>query len=413
MERFICTLIIALAVFTSSAQNQTIDVVELPFANFEADTLSFDEETSCLIDFFQKFDSVVTTKTGNINIVQIGASHIQAGTMSHRIRQNLLLSFPDLIADRGLIFPYSAAQKCNNPSDYSVRKSNYFSLIRNVYKNIEKPLGVSGIAVYCQDSAADLQIVFRDSLLKFTTNRITLLGYSDSNKVIPTVILDSVEMAPTFIDSALRRFCYDIPIISDSFSIHFPCDTGEFFTLTGIFLENDLPGITFSSIGVNGASVTDYLRCDYFVRDLELLQPDMVIFGIGINDASKDDFDTIAFKNNYLQLIDSVRKINPDCAFVFFTNNDSYKRIAKGKYSVNKNGLSARDVFYRLAAQTEGAVWDQFDIMGGLKSMEQWRQKKLAKFDRVHFTNEGYNLIGDLFFNAWIHAYNKTQNAHN
>jgi lysophospholipase L1-like esterase len=64
-------------------------------------------------------------------------------------------------------------------------------------------------------------------------------------------------------------------------------------------------------------------------------------------------------------------------------------------------------VFYRLAAQTSGAVWDQFEIMGGLKSMYKWMQAGLAKKDRVHFTNAGYNLMGDLFFNAWLDAKRK------
>lgn len=411
MERHISFIVVFFTFFMASAQMQYVPVDTLRFANYEVDSLSFNSNTSCLVDFFQKFDSVITTKTGNINIVQIGASHIQAGTLPHRIRQNLLQANPNLIADRGLIFPYSAAKKCNNPSDYRVRKSNYFSLIRNVYKNIEKPLGVSGIAVSCRDSVAEIKIVFKDSTLQFLTDRITLLGFSDSGSVVPIIDIDSVEYMPSETDSALRRFCYDVPAVADSFSIHFPCDSGEIFTLTGIYLENRQPGITFSSIGVNGASVLDYLKCDYFVRDMELLQPDMVIFGIGINDASKDDFDTTAFKNDYLRLVDSIKTINPDCAFIFFTNNDSYKRIARGKYSVNRNGLLARDVFYRLAEQTEGAVWDQFEIMGGLKSMEQWRLKKLAKYDRIHFTPDGYNLIGDLFYNAFIQAYNKWKNS--
>jgi hypothetical protein len=81
--------------------------------------------------------------------------------------------------------------------------------------------------------------------------------------------------------------------------------------------------------------------------------------------------------------------------------------VSKGKYAVNKNGILAQNVFYKLAAQTRGAVWDQFEIMGGLKSMDKWRLAELAQKDRVHFTHSGYNLLGDLFYNAFISAKNK------
>jgi lysophospholipase L1-like esterase len=38
--------------------------------------------------------------------------------------------------------------------------------------------------------------------------------------------------------------------------------------------------------------------------------------------------------------------------------------------------------------------------MGGLESMAKWEQEELAKKDKIHFTNKGYALLGDLFFNA-------------
>ena len=66
---------------------------------------------------------------------------------------------------------------------------------------------------------------------------------------------------------------------------------------------------------------------------------------------------------------------------------------------------------YSLAKQTRGAVFDQFEIMGGMTSMYKWYTHKLAKYDRVHFTNEGYVLMGNLFYNAFLHAMKKYQNS--
>lgn len=387
------------------AQMREAEVDSLDFVRYEADTLAFDRQNSLLVPFFHRFSEVVTSGTGNINIVHIGSSHVQAGTLSHTIRRNLLLSYPDLIARRGMIFPYSAANKCNNPADYKVKRSCEFQLIRNVYQEHPVPLGVTGISVYVENQPAEIKIMMNDTDLTFCTNRIVVLGESVDNKVIPWIRIDTMFFYPVVKDFEQRRFVFEVPDVADSFAVVMPCDSGQRFALTGVFLDNDNPGITFHSIGVNGADLDDYLRCPYFQTDLELLQADMVIFGIGINDANAPNFDMQVFEKRYLQLIQKIKNENPDCAFVFITNNDSYKKISRRKYAVNKNNLKAREVAYHLAELTQGAVWDQFDIMGGLESMNQWRINGYAQTDRIHFTVKGYRLLGNLFFNAFLDAY--------
>ena len=403
--------LVTLFVYPLSAQMEKREVDTLEFANYKADTLAFDLQTSKLVPFFQKFDKVVNTGEGNVNILHLGSSHVQAGTLSHTIRRNLLLSYPHLVARRGMIFPYSAANKCNNPADYLVKRSCEFQLIRNVYQEHLTPLGASGIAVYVQGKPAEIKITLNDEDLEFCTNRIIILGESNDGKVVPWIRVDTTYYYPVIRDPELRRFVFDVKDFTDSFTVVMPCDSTQRFTLTGVFLDNDRPGLTFHSIGVNGADLDDYLRCPYFELDMELLQPDMVIFGIGINDANSENFDSLTFKNRYLQLIQRIKQVNPDCAFIFITNNDSYKKVSRRSYVVNKNNLQVREVCYRLAKATDGAVWDQFDLMGGLKSMDQWRIHGYAQTDRIHFTVKGYKLLGNLFFNAFVDAHDKILNS--
>ncbi len=419
MKHFITvsTLIITMAVAVhatpapiDSVQNVFKSIDTLEFAHFEADTFCFSMDTSLLIRFFSKFDSAVTYKDRSISILHIGGSHVQAGTMSNRIRQNILNTYPDFIGDRGVIFPYSAAKKCNNPADYKVNAVEPFGLTRNVYKEIDRPLGMTGIAVYT-DTCAKIKITKRDQSLSFGTDSIIILGYADCRQFEPCLVINGNGYSPDITDTLNNRFIYSkIEPVTDSFTVVIDADTDNTFTLTGIILSTHNQGITFHSIGVNGASVPSYLKCTDFERDMALIAPDMVIFGIGINDAAGDNFDTLVFEQNYLKLIEKFKRVNPECAFVFITNNDSYKKIGRGKYAVNKNGLAVQKVFHKLAAATAGAVWDQFEIMGGLKSMAQWHTHKLAQRDKVHFTTDGYNLLGDLFFNAFIDAKLKIEN---
>ncbi|MDR1112941.1 MAG: GDSL-type esterase/lipase family protein [Bacteroidales bacterium] len=407
MNKFVFFLLLIICIRTVTAQDELLRPIDsLSFARFEADTLWYDSQTSLLVPFFIRFNAVIESKCENINILHIGGSHVQAGTFPNRIRTNILSAYPDMAAGRGMIFPYSAAKRCNNPHDYAVSASREFDLCRNVERVPQKSLGVTGIAVSTADTTNEILILLTDRTVDFSIDKIILLGYADSGCVIPAIKVNSDLLQPDEIDSALRRYTFNITV-RDSFRIVLPCDSHSRFTLTGVFLDNARSGISYHSIGVNGATVPAFLKCPYFEHDLQLLKPDLVIFGLGINDASGKDFDTVSFKNNYLQLIHIIQQVNPECAFIFITNNDSYKRISRSKYAVNRHGLNARDVFYRLAAMTGGAVWDQFEIMGGLKSMEHWRLTNLAQRDRIHFTAKGYNLMGDLFFNAFMQANNR------
>jgi len=376
------------------------------FINYKADTLYIAQDHSLLHHFLSKLDSVVTQQAGNINMVHIGGSHVQAGTFPNTVRQEFFKAYPHSTASRGMIFPYAAAPKCNNPADYRTRSQGRFGLVRNVYQEHIKPLGITGIAVYTLDSIAEVKIVFRDSVTQFHTTKITLMGFNDIDTTFtPILWIDNVSYLPAKTVPEKRQFIYENISATDSFAFSFATKEEDRFTITGIFLENENKGITYHSIGVNGASVDAFLRCEYFEEEIPLLSPDMVIFGLGINDASKDDYDPSAFKENYLTLVNRFKKANPHCFFVFITNNDSYKKVEK-KYQVNKNALSVRKVMYELAEETGGAVFDQFEIMGGLHSMDKWRLAKLAQNDRVHFTKTGYELMGKLLFNAIIREIN-------
>lgn len=395
---------IALCVGTM-AQPKTVELPQYKFVNYKTNVLHYDTASATMKGFFERWHRMEETGVGNLNIVHIGASHVQAGSLTNTVRCNLLTAYPTLVGPRGMLFPYSAAAKCNNPADYRVHCPQKMLLTRNVYKDHTYPLGLCGIAVTAADVPTEIEIQMNEPRVDYATSRIVLLGHSELG-VVPRIRVGGREIYPSYIDNRTDRFIFNLNQAVDTFTVFLPCHSGQQFTVNGIYLDNNHGGISYHSIGVNGASVTDYLRCRNLVRDLRLLRPDAVVFGIGINDAVPPTFDTAAFRRNYLSLVDSIRHVNPDCAFIFITNNDSFVKEGRRKYNVNNNGLLARQVFYRLGRDTGGAVWDQFEVMGGLRSMDLWRQAGLAQTDRVHFTFAGYQLVGNMFYNALIKAYN-------
>ena len=385
-------------------------VPDLDFAHFDRNHLVFPGNNAMMERFFQKMDSVVFFGEGNVNIMHIGGSHVQAGTFTQQFRDNLLNINTNLIGNQYFVFPFSVG-KTNNPSHYLVRSTGKWTYCRNaVRRETDKRMGLAGAALTTTDPEATISIMTRakscsDITPKYSFNKVTVIGFSETENVVPAVSFNDSIIKGKY-DNYQSSYTFNLPSYTDSICIVFPSIEGE-FTLTGVLLENGMPGISVHGIGVNGASVLSYLRCDDFERDLELIHPDLVIFSIGINDAIEANFNKETFKRNYGELISIIQRVNPDCTLLFVTNNDSYKRLKgkKKRYEVNPNGPLVEKAFMEMGKQYNAAVWDQFDIMGGLKSMQKWEKAGLAQKDKVHFTKSGYQLIGDLLYNALIESY--------
>lgn len=410
MKRLVISFLWVLIGLTANGQAQLFTrlIPDYPFAHFEKNQLLFPGDSLPMERFFQKMDSVVFLGEGNVSIMHIGGSHVQAGVFTQQFRDNLLSISTDLIGGQDFVFPFSAG-KTNNPSHFMVNYTGEWSYCRNaVRRENDKRMGLAGAAVSTSDSCASISIITRERYPSYNPptydfNKVTVIGFSDSLETVPYVSYkgNRIEGAHNEWQSS---FVFNLPTYTDSICILFdtiPID----FTITGILLENGMSGISIHGIGVNGASVPSYLRCDDFERDLTLIKPDLVIFSIGINDASEKWFEKRLFKQNYEELIRIIYNVNPECALLFITNNDSFKKIKKNRYEVNTNGLVVEDAFMELGKKYNAAVWDQFEIMGGLKSMAEWEKADLAKKDKIHFTNDGYKLLGDLLYNALIERY--------
>ena len=358
--------------------------------------------------FVGKMDSVVLFGQGRVNILHIGGSHVQADFYTHVVRQNMDSLNSGLRPPRGYVFPYSAA-KTNNPLNYRSTYGGTWHSARNARKQFDIDMGVGGILIYTADTAAWVNIdLNRDSLERYTANRIHLLGRSFHGALSPRLITpDSLVYLPV---EEPTGYCFDLDAPVEQFRIELVRDsmlrhTTDTFVVRGFVPDNDEPGIVYNSIGVNGASVPSYLECKDFEAELKLLQPDRVIFAIGINDASTADFTDSLFCANYDTLIRRIRSVSPECALIFITNNDSYKRKYRRTYYVNNSGVVAQHSFYKLAEKWGGGLYDLFKIMGGLKSMAEWQKEGLAQRDKVHFTRAGYEIIGQMFFDALLESY--------
>lgn len=410
------SILIFVSTVVLSAQPPMKTVHDLYFASFDRNHIAFGSDSSGFERLFSKLDTLFLEGRGNVSVLHMGGSHVQGGTMTRAFRNDLLSVgeefgvLRELDGGRGLVFPFSAA-KTNNPSSFKTRVEGEWTSAKSVQKEPSARLGLSGMAVSTSDTSASLRIVLvprhqapEDVPTAFSSLRV--LGWS-SGDMEPVVVSDCGDtLAGVPSDSS---WFFSLPALQDSVKVALRGRSGG-FTLTGVYLGREEPGITVSGVGVNGASLVAYSRCQDLERDLALVHPDLVVLAIGINDAVPVDFSGDVFKARYKALISRIRSVSPDCALLFVTNNDSFRRSRKKGYYVNTNGEKARTAFKELCSECGGGVWDQYEIMGGTGSMKKWESAGLARRDKIHFTDEGYTILGDLLYNALMEKYNQHLN---
>ncbi len=410
-------LFIVLCLFSIGSFAQSI--TKYPFVDASKNIISVpNDKSERLSAFYDKFNALLRGSEEQVSILHIGGSHVQADMFSHQVRSRFDTLITDHHTSRGIIFPYETA-KTNNPSNYKVTHKGEWTPSRNVRETRVAELGVTGIAVTTQDTSAEISVNLNpaDEKGRWKFTRLTVLGYGDSPLVQPVLHVCDTTLTAQY-DSVTLSYLFSLPSRAESFTLEVvQKDTiMHSFTVGGFIPENDEPGIVYHAIGVNGASVPSYLSCEHFEKQLALIHPDMIIFAIGINDAVPENFSDSVFIANYDSLISKIETVVPNCAYIFITNNDSFRKNGSGKkayYTVNKNGLKVQRDFYELARKHDGGVWDMFAIMGGLNSMRQWEVMGLAQKDKIHFTRKGYKLMGDMMYRAIIESYNETMSRKN
>lgn len=387
------------------AGGEWLDVVPLPLRQIAYYSCVRPKEASLVYPdgrermqvVYGKLSRILHGQQDRLNVLHIGGSHVQAGVFSGRVRDNLVAMHEGCNADRGLLFPFRATGT-NGPADYTIGYEGRWGKARCVGRNVTTDLGLAGAAAIAYDSRAALSINVKDTRWAFNTLRV--LGSSPDGTREPVVTVDGVEY--TAERDGRPGYLFRLPAEVIQCRVTFR-GSGS-FELRGFLPGSSRPGITYSESGINGASTLSWLRCAKLKEELELLPPDLVIFGIGINDANcqPSQFSKDRFIEQYRQIVDLILGVNPHCVCLFITNNDCY---IGGLRTWNANTTIVAEAFHQLAREYQGCVFDVFRLMGGNRSTDKWKAAGLQQSDHIHFTHAGYELLGDYLYNALIEDY--------
>lgn len=446
---------------------QTIsDTTEVEIDSVSIDTVSVIEFKSeihnakAIAKFLQKLDSVETTKKNKVRIVHIGDSHIQADLFSGKMRSLLQDKFGN--GGLGFSFPHNLASTNGN---HYIKYTSTISFLsqRNTKPNDGKPIGLSGIALYTDNNDFVIELNVRDKSYAFNTIKVVApikgnfnLAKTSKNIVIesskPKVIYHKIKSGEALSIIADKYNCSVSEIkkannlrsntIQAGKTLRIPTDEkepvkitkSEFipltlfedknsynyyseerldkiyitsndkttdFSLNGLLLENNNSGVVYSAIGVNGAKASDYLKYSLFFEQLKAIEADLVVVSLGTNE-SFDKLETEGFYTQLEEMLLSIRKQNPKVEILLTTPPPS---LFQRKYP-NTFAASYTKAIVDFAEKNNYAVWDMYKNMGGLYSVNSNAKKGLMSKDKVHYSKQGYELQGELFFKALMETYN-------
>ena len=374
-----------------------------PFIHFERNHYQFYTKRSANFEkLYFDIKQMVQNKDRKLNFYHIGGSHLQADVYTHEMRTYLQTNWKGLPGERGLVFPFDLAGT-NNPWNYGFTSHNHWT----VYKStISRPdsldYGILGAVLESSDSIIDLGFRYRRTKVKPPFDRVRMYHNKgtfpfefhfggDEKYVIRKKTNEELGYTDIHFDKNLTSFHLTLS----------RCGTQPYkFRLLGFQLSNNEPGISYTTIGVNGASLPTHLGNKLFYEQLKELPPDFFAFSVGTNDANVpyEDFKPEVFKANLDSLIQRILSVNPNCAILLTVPNDAHFK----KKFLNKNVAREREMIIELAKKYEAAVWDMYGIMGELGSSKVWHNNGLMRNDLVHFTATGYRIKGDMFFESFV-----------
>lgn len=367
-------------------------------ARLDSAFLTFPKGKDGIMHAYAKLSRILQGENERLNLIHIGDSHIQADIISGRIRHDLTSMAPGCCSDRGIMFPFRAIGT-NGPSDYSIAYTGRWAKTWNLERNPAHAIGISGAVATTSDASASLTIDVKQDKWAFSALRI--LGSSPAGKRIPVVEVDGQKFTATTDEQP----GYIVQLPSEVTRCRITFSGSGTFELRGIIPMSSHPGITYSAVGINGASCLSWIRCEKFEEELALLHPDIAVVALGTNDANARTIDIENFKANYRRLLNKILTACPECYIIFTTNPDCYIGTARTWCPTTTQTQRA---FYEIAEEYNAAVFDIFAVQGGARSTDRWVAAGLQQRDHVHFSSKGYNLLGDLFFNAFLRSYMET-----
>jgi hypothetical protein len=228
-----------------------------------------------------------TATTEGFKVAHFGDSLVQGGYAAEIARSRLQSVGGS--AGRGMVFPYSIA-KTYSQNDYRSTFTGEWATANSIQQTPRLPLGVSGFVARTSGAEASFTLNFVSTpepgkkLVKFfyvaTSTAFTLRV--QSGNFVHDVVVPSGGAQPRS-----QMLTLSFPELSDTLRFELrnaSPNSGGFFEVHGVSIENTTPGVMYHNLGVGGATYGALLAQTHFEEQSAQLAPDLIVLDWGTND---------------------------------------------------------------------------------------------------------------------------------
>jgi len=157
-------------------------------------------------------------------------------------------------------------------------------------------------------------------------------------------------------------------------------------------------GLTFETLGINGAQANLLLRWDETIWAAELTarKPALVILAYGTNEANSRRWTEEEYRADMSALLGRIRKAAPGVSILMIGPPD----CGRGPALVHLADVVRTQ--REIAREQKIAFWDWREHMGGPGAIRRWVAAGYAQADYIHMTGEGYRMTGEMIVTALL-----------
>jgi lysophospholipase L1-like esterase len=177
----------------------------------------------------------------------------------------------------------------------------------------------------------------------------------------------------------------------------------------GVSFEKGQPGLIYSSLGLNGASIQHMLRFlepQHWTEQLQHQSPDLIVLNYGTNESVFPKYVETTYAGELRQVLQRVRTALPNTSVLVMSPMDRADRV-QGEIATPQILPKIIAIQRQLAAENGCAFFSTFDAMGGAGTMARWYRMKprLVSEDFIHPLPGGAAKVGALLDDAIVNAY--------
>jgi lysophospholipase L1-like esterase len=182
--------------------------------------------------------------------------------------------------------------------------------------------------------------------------------------------------------------------------------------LFGIVLEKPGPGITYDSLGMNGAHVAllaHNFNEAHWAAQLQHRRPDLVVLNYGTNESGFASFVGGTYEKELRLAVKRLRRALPEVSLLLMSPMDRAERVAGGEIKTLATIPKIVAIQERVARETGCAFFNTFAAMGGEGTMARWYEAhpRMVSADFIHPSPGGAKLVGNQLYLALSDGFTK------